>query len=277
MPFSTMQLEPTDIAIHFETQDMLDAGLFAELMTEIVAFLRHDDLFGAGADVRIAEIAMGSLTVRFKINPEKLIAGAALVTAVATIGQAVPGIAAMMEDPDTKAGQCAATIIIDQSVSRIEVKGATCSVTVTKENRAVQALEEARALEAIGLTAETMDRFDELVNVKMPRALHSPGLATVQLQDLKKFERSELVFHEHIRVPNVSASGSTLYRARGVVRKRSDGRIVFLDRSDHATPIDTLDADWDVPFDRPIDIWFTAEANKPLPFRQLTVVQVDIV
>ncbi|GAB7550693.1 hypothetical protein NRB_01870 [Novosphingobium sp. 11B] len=266
---SGMLVEANDIVIHFETNDMIDAGLFGGLLLDIEKLAKSEDLFGPEAEVRLAEIRTGSITARLKILAPKLVEGALNATVTALTAALVT----QLTTPEAPAAQKAAQIIIDQSVTHIEIRNSEGSIFIDRDNPAVKSLLRERELKPNGFTPEVLDGLSRLVNRDAPRHIGG-GVPSVHLDDLRKFEPAVLRFPQFIHRP--SRDSARLYQARGVLRALPSGATVFIDQSDLTTNVDLLDADWDLPMDRPIDIYFEADPNRPILAKELTVAHAEV-
>ena len=133
-----VKLGEADVVLHFETNDMLNAGRFGVILEDIVALARSPDFFGLDVDVRIAELSTGSLTARLTMI-------CSIAASLSAMGSFALALQEHMNSPTDNIGQHVAEMMVDDGVASIDIVTTTHHVQVNRnDNPAVSALEAIR-------------------------------------------------------------------------------------------------------------------------------------
>lgn len=243
MPLPAMLIDRGDLVLHFDTQDMLDVALFGGLLLNIVELARSSEQLGPTVEARIAEFRTGSLTARLKFTREDFRDGIA-------VGGLLVALYAALQDPAQPAGLKCAQIMVDQSVSSVELCTLERSFTVPRDNPAVRALEQKRA---------ASPSKDELNSNRVISDDWQPtNWRDAQLS---------MVAAEH--APN---DASNYLRAYGTFMEPQEGKLIFEDELGYLHPVIDPDIETFARVNRRVSIWIEGNPTSVGPQGQSTYV-----
>lgn len=171
-----------DVVLHFETNDMLNAGRFGVILEDIVALARSPDFFGLDVDVRIAELSTGSLTARLTMI-------CSIAASLSAMGSFALALQEHMNSPTDNIGQHVAEMMVDDGVASIDIVTTTHHVQVNRnDNPAVSALEAIREEGAMELAV-------------MVRALTAVDLGSLPINMISCPMAQPLRESQHLREP----------------------------------------------------------------------------
>lgn len=138
-----MKLSPSDIIIHLETNDAIDAQRFAGLLDSVVRLAKSDAYLGADGRVKIEELRTGSITARLRF-----LTAAGIAADLISLGYFGKDLADLIRDPETGISEQVQAMMEDDSVIFVHVRTTKIDVKIEKKE-----LIDAKAAKEVALAA----------------------------------------------------------------------------------------------------------------------------